>query len=433
MDMHHLAATHPWFPRRRNEYIRWYPKSLRSVQPHSTWNGDGVDGAYIHVPFCDRICQFCPFNKRLADPEAVGRFVRGVCTEVRLLRERLKGGPLRFIYFGGGTPSVLSPNQLSSIIETLVAAWGIDPDAEVSLEVHPSHATVPKLRDAASVGVNRVSMGIQSFREEALRSLGATHSAAESAEAVRAARAVFSNFAIDLLYAYGGQTAQEWVHDLEVSKSESVPHLSCYALVPIDCKSTLVSEQREIELAVLALQLGASRSLGHYASCASGGFDMCVPGFECRYELEHWSAPQRSFVGLGPGAFGFAGGYSTVNRLSDRQYANQLEAGNLPLSSLVKVEPSELRRRYFVLGIKGLEVPLYPYRARFRRDPLVDFRDSFDELTAASMAEVTGEMLRLTPLGRLFVDSCSSLFFSEAERAVPHPEEPELRQLEAAS
>jgi oxygen-independent coproporphyrinogen-3 oxidase len=423
---------HPRFLNRSNEYIRWYPKTLLPLIYEPDWKAVPLRGAYIHVPFCDQICKFCPYNKIVTQKEIVGRFVKALEREIQLLSERiLSSEPLSFIYFGGGTPSVLEAPEISGILEQLDKIWGLASNVEITLETHPIHANQQYLKAIAATGVNRISMGIQSFHQDLLSALGSTHNANDSRNAVESACAVFDNVAIDLLYNYQPQTKENWREELKIAIREyNIPHLSCYALVPIGTNIEQPTEENEIELAIEALEFCQSFGLNHYASCASGGFDVSKSEKKCRYEVEHWSAPQYNFVGLGPGAFGFAGGHSTVNRLSVERYCSLSEEGYLPLASAVPVNEEELRHRYFVLGIKGLEVPFAPYRAIFGREPLKDFAEAICILEQEKLATVVNDSLQLTPVGRLYVDSCSTLFFSEFELNVPHPEEPEIRSIE---
>jgi oxygen-independent coproporphyrinogen-3 oxidase len=390
-----------------------------------------ADGVYVHVPFCDRICKFCPFNKQLTRSDHVDKYATLLLKEVSLIAQSIAGGSLEFVYLGGGSPSVLKPAQIAKLLDCLNSTIGIQANAEVSVEVHPSHAAPHYLRELRSIGVNRISMGIQSFLPEALNSLGATHSSEIANSAVTAARETFDNMAIDLLYAYHGQTMEDWRFDLSRAVTEyDVPHISCYALVPLAKDYRQPSPTDEIEFAVEAMDFLETHGLYHYASCASGGFDACRLGLECRYEAGHWSAPQKAFLGLGPGAFGFTGRHTTVNSLSTEVYFEALSDDRLPLASVFEVSELELKHRYFSLGVKGLKVPLQPYRDTFGSEPLTDFASQIGRLRDTGLADVNGDFLSLTRSGRLFVDTCSSLFFSPAEAGVPHPEEPEIRILE---
>jgi oxygen-independent coproporphyrinogen-3 oxidase len=422
MNLIAQVIEHPRFINRSNDYIRWYPKTLSPIDAEPEWKAFPTRGAYIHVPFCDQICKYCPYNKIITQKETVARFVQALRYEIQMLAERLGSEPLSFIYFGGGTPSVLEPYQISSILEQFAISWGLVEDVEITLETHPTHANKKRLQAVATTGVNRISIGVQSFQGHLLSALGATHQVEDSRSALEAACTVFDNVAADLLYHFQPQTLENWLEDIKIAVEEyHIPHLSCYALVPINETSKQPSEQEEVKLAIKACELGQTLGLYHYASCASGGFDIAKLDKKCRYELEHWSAPQYNFIGLGPGAFGFAGGHSTVNRLSVDHYCSLLEERRLPLASAVPVDEMELRHRYFVLGIKTLEVPFTPYRAIFGTDPLKDFERQIRQLEREGLATVIDDSLRLSPIGRLYVDTCSTLFFSKAQHVGGSP------------
>lgn len=427
------VVSHPWWTSRESLYIRWYPKTL---VPTLGLIGDPIDadpprGAYIHVPFCDRLCRFCPFNKRETDAAQVSQFVAGLIEEIRTYASLVRtSNPLRFIYFGGGTPSVLSPGQVGAVLEALARSFGISPDAEVSAEVHPTHLRLELLGGFRAAGVTRVSTGAQSFDDSLLKSLGAHHTGGDVRTGLAMAARVFTNVAIDLLFRCPGQSLEQWQSALATAASiDGVSHMSLYSLVLRD-----VSKQPDT-YADMAMTLAAFEHLEragmhHYASCASGGFDFAYPAAECVYELEHWRAPQASFLGLGPGALGYFANGVTVNGLGIERYCSETMAGRLPIVSHHIASPDELARRYFVLGSKTMQIPFEPFAQAFGVDPRRYFVEEFAELEQAGMAEVRQEGLLLTDLGRVYVDSVSAVFFSRTERTVPHPEEPEIRRAE---
>ena len=387
---------------------------------------------YIHVPFCDEICKFCPFHKQVTNDELVQHFVNGVLLEIAAYGRRRDFKPLEFIYFGGGTPSVLSPGDVGRILEQLILQFGLQPNAEICLEVHPHHADKDRLGGYRSHGANRFSFGIQSFQSDKLKRLGATHTEAQSYQAVESALSVVDNVAIDLLYRYSGQSRKDWEFELSTAIDKlGIPHLSCYSLVEVgrgDPNSP--GPEQDVELAVQAMEFCDGKGFQHYASCASGGFDTCRPGLEGRYELQHWQAPQASFLALGPGAIGFVGDNVTVNVLNLKKYCERLKSGHLPLLSATHANDEELKRRYFALGVKTLRVPLGPYRSRFGTDPNADLGPELAWLINNKLAVCSDDDLTLTHIGRLFVDTCSACFYSDSERNVPHPEEPDFRALE---
>jgi oxygen-independent coproporphyrinogen-3 oxidase len=432
MNPYEALVAHPLFSQRTIDYIRWYPKSLTpSAQMH--W-GDaaqrGLEGVYIHVPFCDQLCPFCPYNKRTSDDAMISDYVQALLREIALYGDRIQKTPLRFIYFGGGTPSVLTPSQLESILDALHSHFGFQEGVEICVEAHPTHLTRPYVTAMAGLGVNRVSSGIQAFDDALLKRLGANHTVAQALQAIDETVGAIGHIAIDLLYRCPGQTVDHWLEQFQHAISiPGVDHLSCYSLV-LDNDAEQPSPVEEGRMMTDMLALAESAGYRHYASCASGGFDLCKPGREGIYEARHWEAPQARFLGLGPGALGFVGNSVTVNGLGVRRYIERLNQGQLPLVSATHAHQEELMRRYFVLGVKTLNVPLEPFRQEFGIEPTEYFQMEFDQLQRWGFIALSQDFLSLTPLGRLFVDTVSAVFFSQGQREVPHPEEPEIRAAE---
>jgi len=420
-------VSHDWFPQRENEYLRWYPKQLKAYDRHFEFLSSEISGAYIHVPFCDKLCSFCPYYKRKTARQDVDAYILSLCREIELTKQMGGRGTLQFVYFGGGSPSVLHACQVDQILSVLNSSYSIANDAEISVEMHPTHVRVDTAEGYRATGVNRVSLGIQSFNGDHLASLGATHSVADSHLAIKNAFKVFDDVALDLLYAYDQQEINDWKHDLATAVDVyGVQHLSCYPLVSPSSQKHGFPRASEVEYALTALDYINGRGLQHYASCASGGFDAASPSRQCQYELKHWSAPQVQFLGLGPGAFGYVANTVTVNHASLANYISIIAEDSLPYVSASPVSSNEMEHRYFTLGVKTLTVPLEPFRCMFGCDPIAKFKRQFDYLQASEMAEIRDDCLELTPLGRLFVDQCSRLFFSHDEQNTPHPEEVHL-------
>jgi oxygen-independent coproporphyrinogen-3 oxidase len=432
-DLLRRLTDHPMFASRQSSYVRWYPKSLEpppklSALAAEVWRPRGV---YIHVPFCDRLCRFCPFNKRQTQPELVKEFVASLNLEVSIYSEIISKSDLRYVYFGGGTPSVLPPSTVASILEALHKRIGLAAGAEVTLESHPTHINEQFLREMQSAGVNRFSTGLQSFDEHALSDMGAQHTTEDVRRAIKACSRVGVALAADLLFRCRGQTLAGWEREIREAISSGIEHLSCYSLV-LKPGADQPSIYDEAEMTVLMHSILSDSGYKHYASCASGGFDYAMPGRECAYELGHWGAPQDEFLGLGPGGIGFVGGRTTMNGLDLGRYADAVRERRLPLASATLATQDELRRRYFVLGVKSLWVDLAKYRDHFQENPSSRFEQEFRMLETAQLATVGNDRMDLTQLGRFFVDTISSAFFSAEQADVPHPEEPEIRRMEVA-
>lgn len=423
---------HELFPKRQSDYIRWYPKELK--RPNERFQ-DGLEGAnprgfYIHVPFCDQICRFCPFNKRQTDAALVNGYVAAAISEIRTYAGLVDSSAIEFVYFGGGTPSVLSEYQISKILEEIHLGFGVESTLEVTLESHPTHLSRDFVKGMRKSGVTRFSTGIQSFDDQVLRTLGAQHTRGDALTAIDAVTAGGNSVAIDLLYRSPGQTVDDWKQQLSLAKGHGgIDHISCYSLV-LKSDRDQPSLSEDAEMGWLATEILESDGYRHYASCATGGYDLARPGLECAYEFMHWAAPQAEFVGIGPGAFGFLGGTTTVNGLDIQRYIETSRNGSLYLASANQVEEEELMHRYFVLGMKTLGVDLGVFEREFGSSADDIFGQQMERLTNLGITHRHDDKLILTAVGRHFVDEVSAMFFSMNQRFIPHPEEPEIRAIE---
>lgn len=429
MKRYNELVQHSLFGERKSEYLRWYPKNLNPATEEELAQIPFLGGIYIHVPFCDQLCSFCPFNKRLSQEREMQEYVSSLLKEIQHYAQHTKESYIDFIYFGGGTPSALSISQLAQILSTLSLHFRLSGEVEITLESHPSHLFPEKLRELKALGINRISSGIQSFNEAILRRNGARHSAKQAFEAIRNTREIMGGISIDLLYRCIGQSLNELEKDLDHALEEGVEHISAYSLV-------LAKEEEQPNLLVEAQMTALihekllANGFQHYASCASGGFDFALKGKQSKYELLHWQAPQHSFIGLGPGAFGFTGLQNTVNCLTLEEYKRKTATEGFAHVSITKVSEEELMHRYFALGVKTLEVAFSPFRERFSLEPREVFKKQFKWLKGQGLASVQEDSLILSSVGRLFVDEINHCFNSESQRAIPHPEEPEIRKLE---
>ena len=181
--------------------------------PQEDWRAGGF-GLYVHWPFCAAKCPYCDFNSHVVDAVDQSRWARALSAEIARLAEELPGRHLSSIFFGGGTPSLMAPETVDAVLRAARAAWGFANDIEITLEANPTSVEMGRFRGFAEAGVNRLSMGVQSLRDEDLRRLGRMHSASEARAAFDVARAVFDRVSFDLIYARQGQERSSWRAEL---------------------------------------------------------------------------------------------------------------------------------------------------------------------------------------------------------------------------
>lgn len=431
MSLYSNLTNHTLFKSRESEYLRWYPKTLTPVNRQQfILPIKHLQGIYLHVPFCDKLCSFCPFNKRLSNDSEIEGYVSLLIEEITSYAKLTESSEIKFIYFGGGTPSTLKPEWLERIILSIQKYFKLSSTIEVTLESHPTHLTKDKLKDFRGLGVNRISSGIQSFDDDLLERNGAYHTSVDALRAISNTGEIFGSIAIDILFRCVGQSINDLEKDIGIVLSNKViDHISAYSLVlPNDANQP--NRDMEARMTALIHQLLKENQFNHYASCASGGFDFAKKNSESKYELLHWQAPQHTFIGVGPGAFGFTGHQTTLNCLTLENYRNFIQNDGSALVSVTDISEIELMHRYFALGVKTLEVEFAPFLDLFGNHPKNLFRKQFDWLKENQLAIITDLRLQLTEVGSLFVDEINYCFNSNKQKEVIHPEEPYIRQFE---
>jgi oxygen-independent coproporphyrinogen III oxidase len=286
---------------------------------------------YVHVPFCSSICNYCNFNRGLFDESLKNRFVEAVRREIRHFSPQPSALSPDTLYFGGGTPSLLTPGEITSIIDASRRSMGLTADAEITLEANPESVTALTLEQFRQAGVNRLSFGIQSFRDEELKRLGRLHSARRAAETVELARAAgFDNVSIDLMMWLPGQDVAQWLASVDTAIRMSADHLSLYILevyphLPLKQEIdrhgwTQVSDDAAAEMYELAMARLDAAGYEQYEIS-----NVCRGSWESRHNVKYWT--DGNWLGFGPGAHSTWNGVRWRNIASTEDYTNRIVGG----------------------------------------------------------------------------------------------------------
>ena len=290
----------------------------------------GPVSLYLHFPFCERKCRYCDFLSGPASEEAREEYVRLLCREILLRKEEIGSSSVDTVFLGGGTPSLMSPDQLRRVMEALRDTYLVEPDAEISMEVNPGTADPDKLRAYREAGINRLSIGVQSFDDGELRMLGRIHTADQAREIFRAARrAGFTNINLDLMSALPGQNMESWARTLREAVSLRPEHISAYSLI--------IEEGTPLAAMVEAGQLPAlpseeeDREIYHFTGqfLAENGYrryeisNYAVAGAACRHNCGYWTGHE--YLGLGLGASSDLGGERFRNPSDREEYRRAVE------------------------------------------------------------------------------------------------------------
>lgn len=359
---------------------------------------------YIHVPFCRRKCHYCDFASVPLEADLVKRYLGALKREAeRELASWPAGWEVPSIYIGGGTPTALEPEDLEAVL-AVAALFPRAPGAEWTVEANPGTLDRAKLALLAAAGVNRLSLGVQSFDDDLLSFLGRVHTAREAEEAWDMARSAgFSNLNLDLIYAIPGQTLGAWRRTLKRAVSLQPEHLSAYSLsiepgTEFGRRAEAGSLKPVAEELDLSMYRAAQELLGEAGLKQYEISNFARPGFECRHNLVYWR--NEPYLGLGPAATSYLSGVRRTNREDVGEYVRALTAGEDPTAAR-EVATLELgMAETVILGLRLTEgIAWERFYGRFGRDLRDVFADPIRRLTRAGLVEADAQGLRLTPRG----------------------------------
>jgi len=260
---------------------------------------------YVHWPFCEAKCPYCDFNSHVRERVDARAYETALLAELDFFAEKTRGKALTSIFFGGGTPSLMPPGTAAAVIEKAKQFWKPIPDMEVTLEANPGSSEAKKFKAFKEAGINRLSLGVQSFDDDALKFLGRIHNAKEARQAIEIVRDTFPRFSFDLIYALPGQGAGAWRKELDLALNLAGGHLSLYQLtLELDTafyrqhqrgKFSLPPEDQAAGLFLLTNQICQQAGLSAYETS-----NFAKPGEESRHNLNYWQGG--AYAGIGPGA-----------------------------------------------------------------------------------------------------------------------------------
>jgi putative oxygen-independent coproporphyrinogen III oxidase len=314
-------------------------------------------GLYVHIPFCQTKCPYCDFYS-VTDETLISAYLTALDAEARLYRGRFP--VFDSLFLGGGTPSLLTAPQLAKLMKNLRRHFAFAPDTEFTLEANPDDMSADKLALYRDLGINRLSLGVQSFDEAELRFLQRRHTALQTAAALELIRAAgFRNLGLDLMYGLPGQSLDAWTKTLETALTFNPEHLSCYQLTlapqtPMGRRFaagslTPLDEETQREFFLLTANFLSARNYLHYEVSNFAREEKYI----CRHNLKYWT--RTPYLGLGPGAHSFLAGRRWWNLSSVEKYAAALNAGESPVAEAETLTPEQIRLETLALGFRTRE------------------------------------------------------------------------------
>jgi putative oxygen-independent coproporphyrinogen III oxidase len=363
---------------------------------------------YVHWPFCVSKCPYCDFNSHVRASIDQDQWRDALLADLAHEASLLPGHELTSIFFGGGTPSLMDPAIAEAIIAAAREYWTASDDVEISLEANPNSAEAARFADLASAGVNRISLGIQSFDDRALAFLGRAHSADEGFRAIEAAQSAVDRVSFDLIYALPSETEAGWSESLDCALAMGTEHLSLYQLTiePGTRFATMVSkhefEPLDADTSAALFELTQERA----ASAGLPAYEIsnhARSGAESRHNLAYWR--YHDYAGIGPGAHGRRLGMRTVRHRKPENYLAAVWRNDHGMVEEERLTAEEAAHEALVMGLRlaeGIDPTLLAERLGV--DRIVDDQ-AVDRLAALGLLERDGSIVRTTPAGRLLLDS----------------------------
>ncbi len=313
---------------------------------------EGESGIYIHIPFCKQACHYCDFHfsTSLKNKE---KLVLSLVKELELRKSEFKNTTVDTIYFGGGTPSLLSIGELRLLIDTVYKNYKVTKLPEITLEANPDDLNTAKIIELSKSRVNRLSIGIQSFFEKDLKLMNRAHNASEAKKCIEEATQYFDNISVDLIYGIPGTTNKEWEENIDIALSYNVPHISSYALT-VEPKTALANyikkgiianiddDKAHEQFTILTEKLKAAHFV-HYELSNFG-----TEGFFSKNNTAYWQG--KSYIGIGPSAHSFNGSQRGWNVRNNTKYIKSLEENILP----IEIETLTINDKYNESVMTGL-------------------------------------------------------------------------------
>ena len=374
-----------------------------------------MPGIYLHIPFCRKACTYCDFHFSTST-KGKERVLNAMLLELEQRSTELNG-TVDTIYFGGGTPSLLEPAEIARFVQEIRARSSVAQDAEVTLEANPDDITAERLAAWKELGITRLSLGTQSFREERLLFMGRAHTAAHALRSIELiAKAGFASWTIDLIYGLPQMTLAEWDEQLTIALDHGMPHLSAYCLT-VEGKTALA---HQVAKGMVIMSEDADQSaqfdrlmermeqagLVHYEISNFG-----LPGHFSRHNTSYWEGVH--YLGIGPSAHSYDGATRRWNVANNMRYATALEAGT-PFWESETLTPAQRTNELLLTGLRTIAgVPLH----KLELDALALNRSSYERHLAKGLLLVQDGRLVLTKAGRHFADRIASdLFISANDR-----------------
>ena len=372
-----------------------------------------MSGIYIHIPFCKQACHYCDFHFSTSLKKK-SELVSALQNELVLRKNELPNEPIKTIYFGGGTPSLLNLEELTAIFKTIYTEFTIAENPEITLEANPDDLSEEKINELANSKINRLSIGVQSFFEEDLKLMNRAHNAEEALNSIKLARSKFDNISVDLIYGIPGMSNERWQKNIQILLDLDIPHISSYALTvePNTALQKFIEKGKikPVDDAVAAQHFETLRTVLKNAGFEHYEFsNYGKPGYFSQNNTAYWLG--KPYLGIGPSAHSYDGNSRKWNIANNTLYIKAIEKSELPL----EVEELSITDRYNEYIMTRLRthfgVDLVEVESKFGKEYLEYLKEQSVVLFEKELLRIENDVMHITEKGTFLSDGIAADLF----------------------
>jgi len=372
-----------------------------------------MSGIYIHIPFCKQACHYCDFHFSTSLKKK-SELVSALQNELVLRKNELPNEPIKTIYFGGGTPSLLNLEELTAIFKTIYTEFTIAENPEITLEANPDDLSEEKINDLANSKINRLSIGVQSFFEEDLKLMNRAHNAEEALNSIKLARSKFDNISVDLIYGIPGMSNERWQKNIQILLDLDIPHISSYALTvePNTALQKFIEKGKikPVDDAAAAQHFETLRTVLKNAGFEHYEFsNYGKPGYFSQNNTAYWLG--KPYLGIGPSAHSYDGNSRKWNIANNTLYIKAIERSELPL----EVEELSITDRYNEYIMTRLRtyfgVDLVEVESKFGKEYLEYLKEQSVVLFEKEFLRIENDVMHITEKGTFLSDGIAADLF----------------------
>ncbi|MDP3469289.1 MAG: radical SAM family heme chaperone HemW [Daejeonella sp.] len=371
-------------------------------------------GIYIHIPFCKKACHYCDFHFSTS-PQYKDQMLNALRSEIILRKNYLGKEKIETIYFGGGTPSLLSADELQTLLGQITDQFEVSSNAEITLEANPDDLNPQFVREIKYTLINRFSVGVQSFYEEDLRWMNRAHTASEALSAIKRVQdAGFENITADLIYGFPLLSNEKWEFNIQQLVENHVPHVSSYSIT-VEPKTALAAFIKKGKQSIMDEGQGASQFLMLIDYLSEAGFEhyeisnFAKPGMHSRHNSNYWDGV--NYLGIGPSAHSFNGESRQWNISNNSKYINEIQLKNIPAETELLSTENKINEYIMTSMRTSKGMNLQSISEKFGSDYSNEIYNGLEPFIGKEWIKLNEQLVTLTREGKLFADHIASELF----------------------